>query len=109
MIADRAQWFHSCFGYKLHCLVIFFLGAFLILYLNLLALEGMPLRLLEFVFGQRPRKGEKVSVENACSEEKKEEKSQMTFKCTGEEEHDSQQLFLDAGAHCQSKPLTSGE
>lgn len=65
----------------------------MIVYLNLLVLEGMSLLLLEFVFVQPPRKGEEVSVENACRES-----SQMTFKCTGEEEHDSQRL-------CQSKPL----
>lgn len=39
--------------------------------LNLLLVEGVPLLLLAFVFGQPPRKGEKVSVENACREEKK--------------------------------------
>lgn len=72
--------------------LVIFLGAFLIFYLNLLVLEGMPLLSLEFVFGQPPRKGEKVNVENDCREEKKKRNRQMTFKCTGEEVHDSQRF-----------------
>ena len=38
-------------------LIIHFQGAFLIPYLILLVLEGMPLLLLEFGIGQRLRKG----------------------------------------------------
>lgn len=67
----------------------FFGGAFLNLYPNLLALERMSLLLLQFVFGQPPRKGEKVSVPE---DKKKRESIQMTFKCTGEEDRDSQRL-----------------
>lgn len=37
--------------------IVFFVGAFMIPYLILLVLEGMPLLLLEFAIGQRLRKG----------------------------------------------------
>lgn len=45
---------------------LYFLGAFLVPYLILLVLEGMPLLLLEFAIGQRLRKGS-VGVWRAIS------------------------------------------
>lgn len=58
--------FHTCV--KLMCSAVYFLfsGAFLIPYLILLVLEGMPLLLLEFAIGQRLRKGS-VGVWRAIS------------------------------------------
>uniref|UniRef100_A0A8C6SLH7 Uncharacterized protein n=1 Tax=Neogobius melanostomus TaxID=47308 RepID=A0A8C6SLH7_9GOBI len=48
---NKAQYILTCVGF---CIGI---GAFLIPYLILLVLEGMPLLFLEFAIGQHPRKG----------------------------------------------------